>query len=134
VTPFSLPPKRILVTAFIPSAWLDDALIAERKAGLSAYLQTLIQSNAFKSHPRVLEFLSPLNSTLSFEQFNPEDAVPSTLSRKAAAGLMKQDFSAAAVPIAAAYYPDWSFGTHPPQSLDYSKFSILFFGWYLEMP
>jgi chitinase len=125
VTSFSLPPKRILVTSFVPSAWLDDSLISERKAGLSAYVQSLIQSDAFQSHPRVVQFLS---STSSFDQFNPEDAVPSTLSRKAAAALMKQS----SVPIAAAYYPDWSFGTHPPQSLDYSKFSILFFGSYLE--
>lgn len=31
-------------------------------------------------------------------------------------------------PIAAAYYPSWSAGSRSPESLDYSKFDILFFG------
>ncbi|KAF7351121.1 Glycoside hydrolase family 18 protein [Mycena sanguinolenta] len=37
-----LPPKRILATTFIPSAWVDDTLIAERKDGLKAYLNTVL--------------------------------------------------------------------------------------------
>ena len=30
--------------------------------------------------------------------------------------------------VAAAYYPDWSADSWPPESLDYSKFDILFYG------
>jgi chitinase len=35
---------------------------------------------------------------------------------------------AKAVPIAAAYYPTWSASTNPPNTIDFSKFDILFFG------
>lgn len=126
-TPFALPPKRVLVTTFIPSAWLDDALIAERKAGLSAYLREVLQSKAFQSHPQVVTFLQP--SASAPERFNPEDAVPSTLSRKAAAAFAQRGLSTTATCVAAAYYPDWSFDDNPPESLNYSKFDVLFFGW-----
>ncbi|OBZ70107.1 putative endochitinase [Grifola frondosa] len=73
----SLPPKRILVTSFIPSAWIDDQLIAERKAGLSAYLSNLLQLPQYRAHKALLEFLSPSFSTPA--EFNLEDALPSTL-------------------------------------------------------
>lgn len=55
------------------------------------------------------------------------------MTRKAAAALAKQDFSTAATPIAAAYYPDWAFDATPPENLDYTKFDILFFGWYPDV-
>lgn len=127
-SPFSLPPKRILVTTFLPSAWLDDALISERKAGLASYIQALTESEDFRTHPQLIEFLESSVFKSNSAKFDPEDAVPSTLSRKAAAALAKQDFSVSATPIAAAYYPDWSFDATPPENLDYSKFDILFFG------
>lgn len=76
----------------------------------------------------MIEFLKSSSSPSNPTQFNPEDAVPSTLTRKAAAALAKQDFSTAATPIAAAYYPDWAFDATPPENLDYTKFDILFFG------
>ncbi|OSC97972.1 glycoside hydrolase family 18 protein [Trametes coccinea BRFM310] len=124
--PGSLPPKRILSTTFVPSAWLDDTLIAERKAGLSAYLTGLLQSPQFRVHKVFIEFLTPSGSATTSRDFNPEDALPSTLSRKAALEVQSK-LSAEAVPIYAAYYPDWSSGQIPPNTLDFSKFDIILF-------
>ncbi|KAM5542384.1 hypothetical protein V8D89_003843 [Ganoderma adspersum] len=119
----SLPPKRILATTFVPSAWLDDTLITERKAGLSAYLTGLVASPQFRAHKFVIEFLTSSTPTRAF---NLEDALPSTLSRKAALEVQPV-LSAEATPIAAAYYPDWASDSNPPASLDFSKFDILLF-------
>lgn len=132
---FSLPPKRILATAFLPSAWVDDALIAERKAGLASYLSCVVSSPEYKDHPYLLQFLAPEDTRSTTPQkFDAEDAVPSTLSRKTALGLnseagdeVDRGIHVNATPIAAAYYPDWSAGNFPPENLDYSKFDILFF-------
>ncbi|KAJ6593462.1 glycoside hydrolase superfamily [Mycena capillaripes] len=111
-----LPPKRILVTAFIPSAWVDETLIAERKEGLKAYLNTLLATSQYKDNETLREFLTP-SLLASPRQFDLEDALPSTLSQKAA-----QQLGA----VAAAYYPDWSADSFSPEHLDYSKFDILF--------
>ncbi|KAI0638625.1 glycoside hydrolase family 18 protein [Trametes polyzona] len=124
--PGSLPPKRILATTFAPSAWLDDTLIAERKAGLTAYLTGLLQSPQFRVHKTLVEFLTPSDGQSAPRAFSLEDALPSTLTRKAA--LEAQDkLSAQAAPLYAAYYPDWSSDQIPPNSLDFSKFDILLF-------
>ncbi|EJF62190.1 glycoside hydrolase family 18 protein [Dichomitus squalens LYAD-421 SS1] len=125
--PGSLPPKRVLATIFVPSAWLDDALITERKAGLSAYLTGLLELPQFRAHKSLVEFLTPSKpSPNSSRDFSPEDAIPSTLSRKAALEVQK-GISAEATPIVAAYYPDWASDSNPPGSLDFSKFDILLF-------
>jgi chitinase len=107
---------------------VDDTLIAERKAGLEAYLSQLVQSPQYRDNEVLQEFLS-LSLQASPRQFDPEDALPSTLSRKKAEELLN-DVSTAATFIAAAYYPDWSANSFPPERLDYSKFDILFFGMY----
>ncbi|KAG2005561.1 endochitinase, variant 2 [Coprinopsis cinerea AmutBmut pab1-1] len=162
--PFKLPPKRLLVTYFIPSAWVDDALISERKSGLTNYLNNLLASPDFKNHSALTQFLlgeetsSPLLDPSRFNiNFDLEDALPSTLPRKAALSLAATRPTAAAVAafaeevdgspktseramtnaetiakvsstmIYAAYYPAWSAGTHPPEKLDFSKFDILFY-------
>lgn len=78
-----LPPKRILTTTFVPSAWLDDELINERKAGLAEYLAKLVHMPEYAKKSALLEFLT-IASTSSKEDFDPEDALPSTLTRKAA--------------------------------------------------
>ena len=123
--PFNLPPKLLFVTTFVPSAWLDDALIAERKAGLTTYLCGLLASKL--KHSEVLnEFLSTEpKEYLCF--FDMEDALPSTLFRKAALA-STQEVSTAAAMIAAAYYHSWSASTTPPEKLDFNKFDILFYG------
>jgi chitinase len=117
-----LPPKRLLATTFIPSAWIDDTLISERRAGLTRYLNDILQSPEYKGNPALVEFLSQAPPTSAFDL---EDALPSTLSRKAALDLNAQ--SAAVTPIAAAYYEDWA--TSPKvENIDFSKFDIIFFG------
>lgn len=127
-----LPPKRLLVTTFVPSAWVDDSLITERKAGLAKYLNALLSSPDFAGSSVLAKFLTP-DFTKQPAKFNPEDALPSTLSRKAALDLIANvqdanEVEATATVVAAAYYPDWSAGSHPPEKIDFSKFDILFFG------
>ncbi|KAI0658625.1 glycoside hydrolase family 18 protein [Cubamyces menziesii] len=125
--PGSLPPKRILATTFVPSAWLDDTLIAERKAGLSAYLTGLLQSPQFRVHKALIDFLTPSGASPASRGFNLEDALPSTLSRKAALETQAKLSAQATTPLYASYYPDWSSGQIPPSSLDFSKFDIILF-------
>ncbi|TFL02994.1 glycoside hydrolase family 18 protein [Pterulicium gracile] len=113
--PFSLPPKRILTTTFVPSAWADDFLIAERKAGLTSYLLSLQQSAEHNSSQALLDFLtksptldaSPsqaaLNGGRDGDEASPEDYLPSTFSRKdalamKAALLEGNDAPACAIP------------------------------------
>ncbi|KIK66384.1 glycoside hydrolase family 18 protein [Collybiopsis luxurians FD-317 M1] len=128
-----LPPKRILVTSFIPSAWLDDVLIKERKSGLAAYLSALVAHPKFSNAPELKAFLSQFNDAHSGgTKFDLEDAVPSTLSRSKALDLKAQllgagEVRAEATMIAAAYYPDWSASEFPPENLNYTRFSILFY-------
>jgi len=125
--PETLPPKRILVTSFIPSAWADDKLISERKEGLSDYLSKLLHSPTYASSPALRSFLgsTPLAATTTAD-FNLEDALPSTLSRTTALHAMKElERTASTTPIAAGYYPDWATGTIAPQNVDFSKFDIL---------
>ncbi|THH29871.1 hypothetical protein EUX98_g4306 [Antrodiella citrinella] len=132
--PYTLPPKRILATAFLPTAWVDDALIAERKAGLSAYLNALLTAPFFKTKPALGEFFKTSSGAIS-GSFSLEDVLPSALTRGAALNVQKElvqsatdgEMKAAATPIAAAYYPDWSVDTNPPEQLDFSKFDVLLF-------
>jgi chitinase len=125
---FSLPPKRILSTTFVPSAWVDDKLIAERKIGLASYLNNLLSSLDYKDAPALLDFITP-TSRITDSKFNAEDALPSTLSRKEALHaqeVLSDEISAQPKFVAAGYYPYWSSRT--PESLDFSKFDIIFFG------
>lgn len=110
---------------------MDDFLIAERKAGLTSYLNKLLALPEYNTSRLLQKFLSSSTYRVTVE-VNLEDALPSTLSRQEALRIRKQlentDSTAAATPIAAAYYPDWVDDTFPPEKLDYSKFDILFFG------
>lgn len=125
---FSLPPKRLLVTTFIPSAWVDDALISERKAGLSVYLSKLLQSSEYLNNTLLAQFLNPAGRNRAFDL---EDALPSTLSRGAVANLDKTrkgetEAEASQKFIAAGYYENWA--TSPSvSSIDYDKFDVIFF-------
>lgn len=118
VKEYSLPPKRILATTFIPSAWVDDELIAERKTGLSEYLNNILRADDYRSIPALKEFLT-LSTPPMDRPFDLEDALPSTLSRKTALEFQAKasgeptaddelntaDVEAKASFIAAAYYP-----------------------------
>ncbi|KAG6853846.1 hypothetical protein C0991_000840 [Blastosporella zonata] len=127
--PYSLPPKRLFSTVLFPSAWVDDELINERKTELTRYINNLLQSSDYKESPALLKFLT--NTDLPTpHRFNIEDAVPSTLSGKAAKAaleLSSGNAEAAAKLIAASYYVDWAADSFPPESLNFSKFDILFF-------
>ncbi|KAJ2921654.1 hypothetical protein H1R20_g15441, partial [Candolleomyces eurysporus] len=155
----TFPPKRLLVTTFLPSAWADDALIQERKEGLAEYLTDLLASSKFKYHTALHQFLlgeeigSDANSDggPNRDNFDLEDALPSTLPRKAALTMAAMgrptgadvasmiassssngnaDADATVAPTAlhyAAYYPGWSASANPPERLDFSKFDILYF-------
>ncbi|KAF7978947.1 hypothetical protein HWV62_44169 [Athelia sp. TMB] len=121
---FSLPPKRFLVTTFIPSAWVDDTLISERKVGLSGYLNKLLQSPEYLKSTLLTQFLDPTGRSRAF---NLEDALPSTLSKGAVEDFGK-DLKAETSQkfIAAGYYEDWA--TSPsPSAIDYDKFDVIFF-------
>ncbi|KAL1702144.1 glycoside hydrolase superfamily [Schizophyllum commune] len=118
---FSLPPKRLLTTTFVPSAWADDALIAERKAGLSAFLNDVLRVPELSAHPALKDFLGQAGTSKG--AFDPEDALPSTMSRKDALNFKTK----AASQIVGAYYPDWSTGTIAPENIDFSKYDLLFF-------
>ncbi|KAJ6631565.1 glycoside hydrolase superfamily [Mycena sp. CBHHK59/15] len=126
-----LPPERLLVTTFVPSARADDALIAERKAGLGAYLAGLVKVPEYRHSDALQAFLAP-TIVAPPRALHLEDALPSTLSRKTAQELSV--ITAAAISfIAAAYYSSWSADSYPPEKLNYSKFDILFFGKVLTM-
>ncbi|EIM83169.1 glycoside hydrolase [Stereum hirsutum FP-91666 SS1] len=145
--PISLPPKRILTTTFIPSAWVDDSLIAERKAGLSSYLSYLVSSPEYRDSSSLRKFLAVgdgqgIEGESQDERFDLEDALPSTMTRRKAlelkAELLKVDANGAAKTgegeakteatfIAASYYPDWAEDTIAPENIDYSKFDILLY-------
>lgn len=110
---YELPPKRILATTFVPSAWLDDELIAERKSGLTSYLSHVIGDPEFQSQPALKDFLGSPKSN-AHTKFDLEDALPSTLSRKTALQLKEEALKGAgsdseveieATFIAASYYP-----------------------------
>ncbi|KAF9255037.1 glycoside hydrolase family 18 protein [Marasmius fiardii PR-910] len=139
-SPAPLPPKRIIVTTFIPSAWMDNALINERRVGLTNYLTTVLKNPAFEGNPVLHEFLFSSSPRSSMRQLHLEDAVPSTLSRSTAVALVSdlrngnvvadggnEEKANASGPIAAGYYPDWVSGDSPPENVDFSKFDILFF-------
>ncbi|KAF7296006.1 Glycoside hydrolase family 18 protein [Mycena kentingensis (nom. inval.)] len=125
ITDFGLPRKRLLVTTFLPSAWVDDVLINERKAGLESWLVNLLKVADYRHNEIVKNFLASAVPMVPLQEFELEDALPSTLSRKTAEELVAA--VAAAKPLAAAYYPSWTMYTHTPEKLDYSKFDVLFF-------
>jgi chitinase len=132
--PYNIPPKRLLVTTFIPSAWADDTLIAERKAGLADYLFDVLSTPKYKDRAVVQEFLSG-RTTETEQKFDLEDALPSTVTRNKALALASNPLdgkiSAQAAMIYGSYYTSWSASAYPPENLDYSKFDILYFGSYI---
>lgn len=124
--PYILPPKRLLVNAFSPSAWIDDQLINERKIGLTAYLTSLLQGPSYQANPALVDFLSP-NPCGESGPIDFEDALPSMSFNDTgvtiSTGVLEPDtFSF----VAAAYYPNWC--NNAPESINYAKFDIIFFG------
>ncbi|KAF8628575.1 hypothetical protein AX17_005971 [Amanita inopinata Kibby_2008] len=116
---FPLPPKHAISSAIFISAWIKDRLIIGRKNGLSAYLRFLLSTPAYREHRALERFLSP----------SPK--VQTTLEMTALADCVSRSVNASSLtttqPVLAAYYPTWSVDDHSPESLDFSKFDILFF-------
>jgi chitinase len=81
-----------------------------------------LQTPQYEENPVLVRFL---NHAIPSRDFDLEDALPSTLSRKAALNLQAQ--VAAVTPIAAAYYEAWA--TSPTvENIKFSMFDIIFFG------
>ncbi|KXN90766.1 Chitinase A1 [Leucoagaricus sp. SymC.cos] len=128
--PFSLPAKRA-ITNLVPSAWVNDELIAERKEGLTFYLHSLLQSAEIQDHPILVQFLTP-GSFAPFGTPQIERDVP--IVRMESKSLSEPDQDNAQVvnsmtptPIAGAYYPSWAAETLPPEKVAFSKYDIIFF-------
>ncbi|KAF9027393.1 glycoside hydrolase, partial [Hymenopellis radicata] len=114
--PYQLPPKKSLAHVVVPSAWVDDELIASRKAGLLAYINALLRSARYRESHVLLSFLS-----------DDDEHITPAMICNLEANLASQPATSLSTYVAGAYYPDWAASTHPPASLDFSKFDILFF-------
>jgi chitinase len=112
----------LLATTFVPSTWADDPLICERKAGLTNYLNDLLQSAEYKGNPALVQFLSQSSPVSGFDL---EDALPSSISKQSALDLEAQ--VSAVKPIAAGYYENWTTSLSV-ENIEFSKFDIIFFG------
>ncbi|KAG5651912.1 hypothetical protein H0H81_006963 [Sphagnurus paluster] len=127
---FNLPPKRVFATAVVPSSWVDDGLIAERKKGLSRYLNYLNATPEFQSNIAFVQFVT--SSSPSFDVNNlptcTNDSVPTMVSRNLVTMVHQpEEPRNKVVPIAAAYYPAWSVASCAPNKLDFGKFDVIFF-------
>lgn len=105
-------------------------LLAERKAGLAEYLAALLWSPEYQTAPALIDFLKrdTTNPKLAVDL---EDYLPSTLSRKNVLAMertasAKYELNGAFV--ASAYYPSWAASSVPPETVDYAKYDIVFFG------
>lgn len=127
---FFLPPKRLLATCLFPSGWIDDLLISERKTGLAMYLSALLWSPEYRN-ARVLHHFLRLD-TSSRLPIDLEDCLPSILSHNTALASMTSSHITSSIGqdmfVASAYYPAWSASSVPPESIDYHKYDMLFFG------
>ncbi|KAG6910362.1 hypothetical protein DXG01_011077 [Tephrocybe rancida] len=121
---FTLPPKHIVANAVVPLAWLDDELIAERKVGLTEYLNRLNTVALYQNNEAFLQFLSPFDhNCISTRGFvDAPDMVSCTTATLGRVSVVPKTAS-----VAAAYYPAWSAGRNPPEKLQFAKFDILFF-------
>lgn len=125
---FALPPRRALANVVVPSAWIDDQLICERKAGLADYLNQLIAVPEFQDNQVILQFLtSPLFDPAPFlDTLNDLPCMVSKSTLTADQTKIEPD-DPRSTPVAATYYPAWAIDHHPPEGLDFSKFNIIFF-------
>ncbi|KAF8721973.1 hypothetical protein AX14_010033 [Amanita brunnescens Koide BX004] len=119
---FPLPPRHSFASAIRVSNRIKDSLISERKAGLSAYLSFLLNTPGYREHGVLKHFLSPQSET------NAMSKLPQMVY------LNKAVLNTSACPptvttqsIIASYYPSWCADDHPPESLDFSKFDVLFY-------
>jgi len=120
---FPLPPKHSFASTIRVSNRIKDSVISERKAGLSAYLSFLLNIPEYREHDVLKQFLSPL-----FETNAAGKSPQMVYLNKAVLGTGVCPLTIATRQIVASYYPSWCVDDRPPESLDFSKFDILFFG------
>ncbi|KAG6890136.1 hypothetical protein C0995_011429 [Termitomyces sp. Mi166 len=126
---FVLPPKRIVLNAMVSSAWIDDGLIAERKAGLADYLNQLNMNPRYQNNNVFLQFLSSSSFDVNNLPVMAREAPVMSYNMLAYTQALSPKPQAANV--AAAYYPTWSTYNNPPDTIDFAKFDILFFAFAL---
>ncbi len=102
----------------VPTAWVDDALIAERKAGLQMFLTDILHDLSLRTRPEVLRFLAPDAANTTYAPAMMSTGAPASYARDGVAGRY----------ISASYYPSWSADALPAHTIDFSKFDVLFFG------
>ena len=120
-----LPPKRAITTSLVPSAWVDDELIKERKAGLQIYLTNLLHDLKFRAHLELIRFLAP---SAGFRDAEVSSASPVMTAKGAPVSRPVLNDEDIRKPIAASYYPAWASDTVAPSDIDFSKFDVIFFG------
>jgi chitinase len=126
---YPLPPRRALSNVVVPSAWIDDQLISERKAGLAAYLNHLLTIKKLQDNQVWLQFLTAPSFDPSQFLDTPSD-LPFMVAKSTLAAdqtTIESDDPKLA-PVAATYYPIWAADDCPPERLDFTKFDIIFFG------
>jgi chitinase len=121
------------MVSLLPHGWIDDTLLDERKAGLNEFLCLILNTEKTKGHPLLSAFFkTPFASCFALESLG-EGLTQLALARPAARRqLVKQEKKGnsgeAGTPIVASYYPSWAASTLPPESVDWNKFDIVFFG------
>ena len=141
--PYSLPAKRTL-TNLVPSAWVNDDLIMERKEGLILYLHSLLQSAELQDHPILIQFLMPgpfapfgtpqirhdaLTVPMESRSMASISHVQSRfLSIKSESDHDEAEAAGSVTPVAGTYYPSWAGSSLPPEKLAFAKYDIIFFG------
>lgn len=114
-----------MTTSLVPSAWVDDELIKERKAGLQMYLTNLLHDLNFRAHLELIRFLTP---SAGFKDAERSGASPVMVSKGAPVSRRVLNDEDIRKPIAASYYPAWASGTIAPSDIDFKKFDLIFFG------
>jgi chitinase len=142
--PFSLPAKHTL-TNLVPSGWINDELISERKEGLTQYLISLLHLAEIQDHPILVQFLAPgpfapfgtpqirrdvpavrmKSKSLACVAVKP---VQSRVMIRREPDLDGGQLAGSEAPIAGAYYPSWAVVSLPPEKIAFSKYDIIFFG------
>jgi len=141
--PYPLPAKHTL-TNLVPSAWINDDLIMERKEGLILYLHNLLQSAELQDHPILIQFLTPGpfapfgtpqirhdTLTVPMQSRSVASITPvqsRILSIKSESDHDEAEIARPVTPVAATYYPSWAGSTLPPENLAFAKYDIIFFG------
>ncbi|KAF5347319.1 hypothetical protein D9756_009917 [Leucocoprinus leucothites] len=142
--PYSLPAKHTL-TNLVPSAWVNDELITERKEGLALYTHSILQSTEIQDHPILVQFLTPgpfapfgmpqiecrapivrmESRSLASVAVDPTQSRP--LSIKSEPDQDGTKIAGSGIAIAGAYYPTWAVDTLEPEKIAFSKYDVIFF-------